>query len=142
MLDEILLMNALWQERSLHTDRAAQLIQKPESEARAVLHRLVEAGLVEARGERKARAYHLSSATYRRLGQKAEYVRQRGFEPLQQEQLILQFVEKHGRITRKEVAELCQIGPYQASRLLAKLVRQQKIEKHGIHKSTWYELRP
>lgn len=142
VLDEIFLLNALWQERSLHTDRAAQLIQKPESEARAVLHRLVEAGLVEARGERKARAYHLSSATYRRLGQKAEYVRQRGFEPLQQEQMILQFVEKHGRITRKEVAELCQIGPYQASRLLAKLVRQQKIEKHGIHKSTWYELRP
>jgi ATP-dependent DNA helicase RecG len=141
VLDEVLLLNALWQERTLHTNRAAQLIQKPESEARSVLQRLVEAGLVEARGERKARAYHLSSATYRRLGQKAEYVRQRGFEPLQQEQMILQFVEKHGRITRKEVAELCQIGPYQASRLLTRLVRRQKLQKHGIHKNTWYELR-
>lgn len=140
VLDEVLLLNALWQERSLTTNRAAQLIQKPETEARAVLQRLVEAGLVEARGERKARIYHLSSATYRRLGQKAEYVRQRGFEPLQQEQMALQYVKMHGRITRREVSELCQIGPYQASRLLAKLTEQQKLQKRGAHKSTWYEL--
>ncbi|MGA2977047.1 MAG: ATP-binding protein [Spirochaetia bacterium] len=48
------------------------------------------------------RAWHLSAATYRRLGAKAAYVRQRGFEPAQQEQIVLQYVEKHGRITRKE----------------------------------------
>lgn len=33
-------------------------------------YELVEAGLVEGRGERKGRAYHLSAATYRRLGDK------------------------------------------------------------------------
>jgi ATP-dependent DNA helicase RecG len=59
-----------------------------------VLERLVEARLVEGRGERKARTYHLSAATYRRLGISSAYVRQRSFEPLQQEQMVLQYVQK------------------------------------------------
>ena len=107
------------------------LIQKPEAEARAVLHRLVEAGLAESRGQRKGRTWHLSAATYRRLGQEAAYVRQRGFEPLQQEQMVLQYVEKHGRITRREAAELCRISGPQAYRLLNRLVRQGRIAREG-----------
>jgi ATP-dependent DNA helicase RecG len=53
---------------------------------------LVEAGLVEARGERKGRAYHLSAVTCRRSGLPSAYVRHRGFEPIQQQQMILQYV--------------------------------------------------
>jgi ATP-dependent DNA helicase RecG len=88
-LDELLILNALWQQRTLATDTAARLIQKPEADARATLHRLVEAGFVEERGQNKGRTWHLSAAAYRALGDRAAYVRQRGFEPLQQEQMVL-----------------------------------------------------
>ncbi|MDI6870226.1 MAG: ATP-binding protein [Bacillota bacterium] len=138
-LGELLVLNALWQERALTTDEAARLIQKPADEARAVLNRLVEAGLVEARGEKKGRAWHLSAATYRRLGDKAAYVRQRGFEPLQQEQMVLQYVEKHGRITRREAVELCCLSPDQAYRLLTRLTEEGKLVRHGTKKGAWYE---
>jgi len=138
-LDELLLLNHLWRERRLITEEAARLIQKPEAEARAVLERLMEAGLVEARGERKGRAYHPSAATYRRMGEESAYGRRRGFEPLQQEQMVLQYVQTYGPITRREAAELCQIGPYQATRLLQKLVREGKLAPHGTGKGTWYE---
>jgi len=140
-LDELLILNALWQERSLTTPQASGLLQKPEPDARAVLEQLVEAGLVEARGERKGRAYHLSAATYRRLGMPSAYVRRRGFEPIQQEQMILQYVRAHGRITRREAAELCQISPFQATRLLRKLVKDGRLVAHGMRKGTWYEQR-
>ncbi len=130
-LDELLILNALWQERRLTTEEAARLTQKPETEARAVLSRLVEAGLVESRGERRGRTWHLSAAVYRRLGAPAAYVRQRGFEPLQQEQMVLQYVEKHGRITRREAAELCQITGPQAYRLLNRLAQQGFIQREG-----------
>lgn len=120
-LDDLLLLNHLWMERSITTADAGRLIQKPEAEARARLSALVEAGLVEARGERKGRMYHLSAATYRKLGKKAEYIRQRGFEPIQQEQMILSFVKKHGSVSRTEAAELCQISPPQAYRILKAL---------------------
>ena len=132
----------MWQERSLTTGEAANLLQKPEAEARATLHALVEAGLIEERGQKKGRTWHLSAATYRLLGDKAGYVRQRGFEPLQQEQMVLQYVEKHGRITRREAAELCRIGPYQATRLLARLVDDDRLIRHGVRKAAWYERGP
>ncbi|MGQ9804231.1 MAG: hypothetical protein ACUVSH_10425 [Anaerolineae bacterium] len=138
-LDELLILNRLWQQRRLNSPEAARLIQKTEGEARAVLERLVEAGLVEARGERKGRAYHLSAATYRRLGEEAAYVRQRGFEPLQQEQMVLQYVERYGKITRREAADLCQIGPHQATRLLNRLVQKGVLVRHGQRKGARYE---
>jgi ATP-dependent DNA helicase RecG len=141
-LDELLILNALWQERSLTTDEAARLTQKPEADARATLHRLVEAGLVEERGQKKGRTWLLSAASYRALGDRAGYVHQRGFEPLQQEQMVLQYVEKHGRITRREAAELCRIGPYQATRLLNKLVRDGRLLRHGTKKGAFYERGP
>lgn len=128
-LDDLLILNHLWLERSVTTSEAAKLIQKPEAEARARLQRLVESGLVEPRGEGKGRSWHLSAATYRRLGRKADYVRQRGFEPLQQEQMVLQYVGKHGSISRGEVAELCRITPSQAYRLLKRLERRGRIAR-------------
>jgi len=138
-LDELLILNALWQNRRLNTQEAARLTQKPEEDARTVLNRLVEIGLIEPRGERKGRTWHLSAATYRRLGESAAYIRQRGFEPLQQEQMILQYMAKHGRITRKEVAELCQLGPFQATRLLRRLVNDGRLVQRGTRRGSYYE---
>lgn len=129
-LDDLLLLNHLWIDRRLTTEEAARLIQKPEGEARGRLQRLVEAGFAEARGERKGRSWHLAAATYRRLGEKTAYVHQRGFEPMQQEQMVLQYVEKHGSIGRGEVAELCRLSPPQAYRLL------KRLEKHGKIRQT------
>lgn len=138
-MEELLVLNSLWQERQLNTADVARLIQKPESEARSLLQSLVEGGFVEARGERKGRTWHLSATLYRRLGKPSAYVRQRGFEAVQQEQMVLQYVEKHGKITRREAAELCRIGPYQATRLLNRLVKKGELVRHGQRKSSWYE---
>jgi len=140
-LDDLLILNALWRDRRLTTEEATRLTQQPEAEVRAALNRLVEIGLIEPRGERKGRTWHLSAGTYRRLGAPAAYVRQRGFEPLQQEQMVLQYVEKHGRVTRKEAAELCQLGPYQATRLLGRLVKDGRLVRLGTRRGTYYERR-
>lgn len=140
-LDDLLLLNHLWLDRRLPTEEAARAIQKPDAEARSRLQRLVEVGLVEARGERKGRTWHLSAATYRRLGEKAAYVRQHGFEPLQQEQMVLQYVGKHGRITRAEAADLCKLAPRQAGRLLVKLAKSGKLRLHGKKRGASYEAR-
>lgn len=141
-LDHLLLLNHIFWERRLTTAQASRIIQKPDTEGRAVLEHLVEVGILEARGEGKGRAYHLSAATYRRLGEKAAYVRTRGFEPLQQEQMILQYVETHGRITRREVAELCKLTPIQARYLLEKMVKAGKLNRFGKLRGAWYGLSP
>lgn len=139
-LDGLLILNQLWRERRITTDEVARLIQKGESDARSTLERLVEMGLVEARGEKKGRVYHLSAATYRRLGEGAAYVRVRGFEPLQMEQMIMQYVRAHGRITRRDAAALCQISPRQARYLLQKMVEKGKMIRKGKGRASYYQI--
>jgi hypothetical protein len=50
-------------------------------------------------------------------------------------------VRAHGRITRREAADLCRIGPYQGTRMLQKLVEQGELASHGERKGTYYALR-
>lgn len=139
-LQDLLLLNHLWLERRTTTAEAAVIIQHSMAETRRHLLRLVEMGLVETRGRGKGQSYLLSSGTYRRLGLESQYVRQRGFEPFQQEQLVLQYVEAHGRIVRRQVAELCKIGPAQATRVLGRLVKKGELTMHGKKRGTWYGL--
>jgi ATP-dependent DNA helicase RecG len=122
-LDELLLLDGLWRERRLTMVGAASFIQKPAVEARAVLERLVTEGLVEQRGRQQERTYQLSAATYRRLAGGATGVR-RGLTQPQQEQTVLQYVEKHGSLSRADVSALCQLSSPQAYRLLQRLVRK------------------
>jgi predicted HTH transcriptional regulator len=65
-------------------------------------------------------------------------VRARGFEPEQMEQMVLQYVRAHGRITRHEVMELCRVSDRQATYLLRKLVERGLLAKKGRGRGTLY----
>ena len=127
-------------ERRLDTSELASAIQKNESAARAVMERLIETGLVEAHGVKKGRTYMLSANVYRRIGQPNGYVRQAGFDSIQQEQMVLQYIRNHGQITRKDVIKLCRMGPFQATRLLNKLVTTDNLQLKGKGRGSYYEI--
>jgi ATP-dependent DNA helicase RecG len=127
-------------ERRITTDRAAKLLQLGQDEARAELNGLVERGLLEARGERKGRTYHLAASVYRRLGDESSYVRTRGFDTLQHEQMIESYVRAHGSISRRDTAELCQLSPEQASSTLRSLSRRGKLTMRGERRGARYYL--
>jgi ATP-dependent DNA helicase RecG len=137
-VDAMIALSLLRQERRVDTARLAGAIQKDEAAARKVAERLVESGLVEAHGVKKGRTYTLSPKVYQRMGQPADYVRQAGFDAIQQEQMVLQYVQSHSRITRKEVIELCRISEDQASRLLRKLTMDKVLRSEGRGRGTSY----
>lgn len=137
-LDDLLVLHEVRVERRISSARAAELFQVPLAEARAKLNDLVERGLLEARGESKGRTYHLAAAVYRRLGEPVHYVRTRGFDEVQQEQMVRTYVDKHGSITRREAAELCQLESEQASRLLKRLRREGKLDMEGERRTAVY----
>lgn len=137
LIDLIALHEVRW-ERRITTARASELFQVSPKEARAALNNLVERGLLESRGENKGRTYHLAASAYKRLGEPGGYVRTRGFDALQQEQMVLTFVERHGEISRKEAAELCQLNPDQAGRLLRRLRDDGKLNMLGTRRSSRY----
>lgn len=137
-VNELLILGHMWRERAIDTPAAAQLIQRSDAEARAALESLVEAGLLERRGSKRGRDYLLSAGVYRALGKPEAYVRTRGFEPLQMEQMVMQYVHKHGRITRRDAAELCRVSLRQAGYILRKMTERGALKRTGKGRATAY----
>jgi ATP-dependent DNA helicase RecG len=137
-LDALIILSHLRTERRIDITTAAQAIQKNESVARSILERLVEAGLVEPQGIKKGRTYTLSASIYRQLGQSADYIRQVGFDRIQQEQMIIQYIQKNGQIKRKDVMNLCRLTQDQASRLLTDMTTEKKLTAHGSSRGRYY----
>ena len=67
-------------------------------------------------------------------------MRARGFEPLQMEQMVLQYVRAQGSITRRDVVELCRVSENQAGYLLKKLVERRVLRLVGRGRGAHYEL--
>lgn len=138
-IDSLILLSRLRNERRLAISDLAQSTQKSDQVTRTAIEKLVEAGLVEAHGAARGRTYTLSAKVYQRTGQKSAYIRQTGFDPIQQEQMVLSYIDKHSIIKRAEVMELCRITKDQAYKLLRRLKQQGKIEQKGERKGAVYE---
>ena len=130
-IDSLIILLRLHYERRLTTLDLTANTQKTEQATRTALEKLVEAGLLEAHGTGRGRTYTLSAKVYRQSCRKAAYIRQAGFDPIQQEQMVLAYIDKHGSIKRAETAELCQLSLPQAYHLLKKLEKQGKIKQFG-----------
>ena len=137
-LDSLIILSRLRYERRLTTSDIAPSTQKSEQETRATLEKLIEAGIVEAHGAGRGRTYTLSAKVYSKAGQKGAYVRQAGFDPIQQEQMVLSYIDKHGSIKRADVMELCRITKDQAYKLLSRLKKDRQIEQAGERKGAVY----
>ena len=139
--NELLVLNALWQERTVTTAAAARLIQRPEEEARAILGwpggsrpRLA------AHDEKRERTWRLSAATYRGLGeQPGAYVPATGLRALAAgADGVAVCGAAWADHAWKETAVLCRIGPYQATCLLDRLVKRGELNRHGQLKGAFY----
>jgi ATP-dependent DNA helicase RecG len=137
-VSELLVLDHVYRERDIDLSTASSLTQRPETEVRSTLERLVEAGLVERRGSGRTRTYHLSASIYRELGHPEAYVHAHGFETLQMEQMILQYVQAHERITRDNVITLCRVEEHQAYYLLKKLAERGELKLVGRGRSSYY----
>jgi ATP-dependent DNA helicase RecG len=138
-LDSLIILSRLHQERRLTTADLAPSTQKSEQETRAALEKLTEAGLVDAHGTGRGRTYTLSAGVYSQAGQKADYVRQAGFDLIQQEQMVLNYIDRLGSIKRRDVMELCRISKDQAYKLLSRLKENGQIEQIGERKGAVYK---
>ena len=138
-LDELMILNGLFFDRRISSEAAGKLIQKGPIAARRVLEELCEKGLLVAKGETKGRVYHLSAELYRRLGQPEAYVRAHGIDRARQEGLVMEYLEAHGRMTRKDVETLLGVTKSQARRILEKMRESGKVRAEGTApRGTYY----
>lgn len=130
-LDELLLLSHIRQEREVTVLTASDVIQKSESETRRILEGLVEAGIVARRGGAMRREYFFSAMVFRKMGRTADYVRRVGYEDIQQEHMIMQFVQAHETITRSDVINLCNVTPHRARYILSRLKQRGWLQQVG-----------
>ena len=138
-IDSLIILSRLRYERRLTTVDLTASTQKSEHATRTAVEKLIEAGLVEAHGTGRGRAYTLSARVYRHSGRKAAYIRQAGFDRIQQEQMVLAYIEKHGSIKRADTAELCRLSLPQAYHLLKRLEKRGKIKQIGKMRHAVYK---
>jgi ATP-dependent DNA helicase RecG len=139
-VDEMLILNAMSRERRMDAARAAALMQRSESSAQSVLDRLVQGGVLELRQERRERVYDFSESVRDALGATAEAPRARGgADDAQREQLIMRWVEGHGRITRSQAADLFQVEGREARAVLERLVKRGELIVRGERRGSYYE---
>lgn len=130
-LDELIVLNTLFFERRTDSTEIGKRIQKGPVEGRAVLERLQERGLVEARGEGRGRTYHLSAQIYRKMKQPEGYDRVHGIDAIRHEHMVLEAIRNRGKIVRAEVARLCSLTDDQATRLLKKMTDKGLLIRRG-----------
>ncbi len=109
------------------------------STARGLTTGLTELGILEARGQGRSRAFHLTARFYDLAQDRNAYVRVKGADPLQQERMILDYVQAYGSIARGQAARLCQISPSQARTLLKSLVVDGRLHLVGEKRGARYE---
>lgn len=137
-LVDLQIVRALKDDPRMSAADIADVIQRPLVWTKGRLATHLEEGLVEMRGDGRGRRYTLSAATYRRLSSAAGYVRVRAFDEPQQRQMILNYIDANGSISRSEAAELCGTAPEAARRLLLRLRDQGILELRGERRASRY----
>jgi ATP-dependent DNA helicase RecG len=141
-VESLMILTALRVERRTGMQQIAMQLQRSAPQTKAILEKLVEAGLIEAQGGNRNRQYMLSPSVYRALGQRAEYTRQAGFAPLQQAEMVKNYLRDHGSMKRADVANLCRISPDEAGALLQEMVKRGDIVLEGLRRAAIYRLAP
>ena len=139
-IDSLIALAALRELKRLTTEELATHIQREQAQAKRTLEGLVEAGLAQAHGTARGRSYTLALGVYQADGRQADYIRQLGFSGLQQEQMVLSYVQKNGSVRRNEVADLCRLTSLQARDLLKRLRDTGKLIQHGQKRAAYYVL--
>ena len=139
-IDSLIALAALRGLKRLTTDELAIHIQREPAQAKRTLEALVEAGLAQAHGATRGRAYTLAAGVYQADGDKAAYTRQMGFSNLQHAQLVLNYVRQHGSIRRGEVIDLCRLSEGQAKDLLKRMKADDFLLLGGAGRGAAYRL--
>jgi ATP-dependent DNA helicase RecG len=139
-VETLLVLTELRRARRAKAAHLSRVLQRSEAQAARICERLAERGLLQANGNVRHREYILHPKVYRTLGQKAEYVRQAGFDPIQRVEMVRRYVASHGRIKRDDAARLCQMSSLEAKALLRRMVENGVLELHGVKRGAYYML--
>jgi len=139
-LDELRVVHDVKAGGSAANDELADDLRLSSAAIRSATARLVEAGVLEARGNGRNRRFHLTARFYDLAQDRNAYVRIKAMDPLQQEHMVAEYARTYGKITRSQAANLCQLSPDEARRLLKRMTDKGSLRLVGTRRTAYYEL--
>ncbi|MDO4486452.1 MAG: putative DNA binding domain-containing protein [Bacillota bacterium] len=136
----LLVLNCLKTNHRSTVSEIAEEINSDSTRVKVAVESLVEMGLVEAKGTGRGRYYMLSSGVYKKSDNVVGYIRQTDIDKLRYEELIIKLAKNQGYVTRGSVAELLNLSPPQAYRIILKLKNKGLLELKGKGKQAKYIL--
>jgi len=120
--DALSVMASLRRGKRLSVSELANVLQKPEYDAKVCAEDLVVRGFLESRNRGANRTYMLSSTVYASIGKSSEYERLTGVDETKLKARILEIVDSKGKVTRALAKRECQIDDIDAKKMLSGLV--------------------
>lgn len=130
-LRAMMVLDALKRQRRANSYELSVQLHMSSSVIRAVIEQLVEAGLVEAVGSGRGRAYILSSRVYSRKDGAKAHTLQSDIEKIRYAELVLKLAREQGFVANRDVVALLHIGDKQAYALLKRLAKDGLLELRG-----------
>lgn len=134
----LLVLSTLRSQRRCSLDELEDMTHLSPTTLRSSIERLVESGLVEARGNSRNREYMLGEKVYKKSGVEKEYSLQKADDA--DLQAVLALVSGKGSVSRGDVMDALSVNAGTASGLLSKLVGKGLLERTGKTKGIRYTL--
>ncbi|MGP6174171.1 RNA-binding domain-containing protein [Corynebacterium sp. A21] len=137
-LQQLRLLQLLHDHKRMPLYELSELLHEKERKIRTTLNQLEDIGLVEIIGGRNSREFRLGPEFFNTVGRPADFIRSKELDSVRAGQLVTTYVQQYGKVTRKEVADLCGMDSQAAYRLLKSLVDAGELVQHGTTRSTYY----
>ena len=138
-IDSLLVLSAL-RDGELTVQELAAVLKKGETATRGVIGVLLREGMIEQRVEGNVHVYFLGKAYHQEVGEEVAYTKMVGIDRIRHKEMVLEFLQHHGRIVNREAMKLCDLSRNCAYKLLDKMVRDNEIVKKGGGRWTYYTL--
>ena len=138
-IDSLLVLSAL-RDGELTVQELAAVLKKSEHTTRGVIGVLLREEMIEQRVKGKVHVYFLGKAYHQEVGEEVTYTKMVGIDRIRHKEMVLEFLQHHGRIVNREAMKLCDLSRNSAYKLLDKMVRDNEIVKKGGGRWTFYTL--
>lgn len=138
-VQEICILKYVREQKTITLSKAAEVAQINHQSVITVLNNLCQKKNILQREKRNS--YMFTHRIYAEFDDQIEYTKDKGFDEIQANIMILDYLSKNEYITRSEVERLCGFSSATSKRMLKSLRDQEKIILEGKSKSSKYKLR-
>ena len=138
-VSEICILKYIKSNKTISLSKAADVAQITTQSSASVLNKLCQKKNILQRESRNK--YMFTHRVYDSFHANIEYTKDKDFDEIQANVMILDYLSKNEYITRKEVERLCGFSPATSKRVLKDLREQEKIVLEGQSKSSKYKLK-